>query len=415
MQARRSIPSSTSSRFLRALVLLTLPWLLACGTSQKANRTPAEQIPETAQFYWKYAALAANVYNSGGRFDTQLSTVTTSPWLREELRKSKDAVAQRAFDKALLEEEQRLFRERIKNPLTDEPDSSTDGYVNWAPDNLEQCNYTGEQEPAVPIGMAVKEFDWTPAFELHRQLHPRGWSVFVPGLAIDVWRRKRDPEGESPVVEYAFIYRGTEGSGGWFSNFRAVTAFTPAVWDQYKQAEIATKDLIAQIEKLHALSDKVFQREAPTRVRITTVGHSLGGGLAKYVFMRIPQITLVVAFDPSPVDGSSQFSPFEVSDYRRAKGAMARPSVLDERRRPIDRNDRSNEASIFVLYEEGDPLTGLAGCTSGPIWGAEGGPVVRCESLNLSRGSILHQHNMAQLACKLYLTKNGQATRKEGR
>lgn len=110
MQAHRSIPGSIVSRVLPALPLLTLPWLPAGGTSQMSNRTPAEQTPETARFYWKYAALAASAHNSGGRFDTQLATVTTSPWLRKELRESKDSAAQQAFENAMREEEQTLFR-----------------------------------------------------------------------------------------------------------------------------------------------------------------------------------------------------------------------------------------------------------------------------------------------------------------
>jgi hypothetical protein len=409
MHAYRSGFKPTFNGFLRALPMLSLPWLLACGVTNHAHRTSADKTLETANFYWKYAALAANVYETAGRIDTQFTTISTSTWIRDELRDSQDQTAKDEFEALLKIDKERMYQKVTNGTLDAESElSKEDNFDNNVPSKPEQCNYDGKKSPAVPIAMAVKEFGWDPVFELHRQLHPKSWSVFVPGLAIDVWRRKRAPEGESPVVEYAFVYRGTEGSGGWFSNLRALTAFTPAVWDQYKQAEIATKELISQIDRVHGRSDAVFKREAPTRVRVTAVGHSLGGGLAKYVFMRIPQITLVVAFDPSPVDGSSQFTPFEVSDHKRAKGALARQSVLNEQRRTIDRDARSTDTNIFVLYEEGEALTALAGCASGPIWGSEGGPVVRCESLNLSSGSMIRQHNMAQLACKLYLAKNGQ-------
>lgn len=404
-------PDTFFNGLRRALPMLICPWLLACGTSNQAHRPSAEKAQETAKFYWKYAALAANVYNTAGRVDTQFSTMATSSWIRDEIRESKDQAAQDEFEKRLQSDKERMYRTYINNPVAEPSDlSAADNFDKEVPSESKQCNYDGKHQPAVPIAMAVNEFGWDPVFELHRQLHPRGWSVFVPGLAIDVWRRKSDPVGESPVVEYAFVYRGTAGTGGWFSNFRALTAFTPAVWDQYKQAEIASKDLISQIDKLHERSDELFKREAPTRVRVTAVGHSLGGGLAKYVFMRIPQVTKVVAFDPSPVDGSSHFTPFEFSDHKKAKGLMERQMVLDARRRPLDRDDRSSDTSIFVLYEEGSAMTTFAGCASGPIWGSEGGPVVRCESLNLSRGNMFRQHNMAQLACKLYLAKNGQST-----
>jgi len=195
------------------------------------------------------------------------------------------------------------------------------------------------------------------------------------------------------------------------SNLQALTAFTPLVWDQYRQSIKATQELVRQIQNLHNLSDRLFSRTTTTQVRITAVGHSLGGGLASYVFLRVSDITRVVAFNPSPVNGSSKFSPLQMSAEKHRRGIRDRDSVQSNRRQPIDHDPRAPDAAMFTLYEEGDILTRLFGCHNGPIWGAEGGPVVRCDSVNFSYGNNVHQHNMPQLACKLFLAKSGKATR----
>lgn len=395
------------NRLRRALPMLISPWLLACGTTNQVARTPPEKMQATAEFYWEYAALAANAYDTAGRVDPQFRTTATSSWIRDEIEQSPNSKAKRQELRTLLrDEEEKMYWARVSKPAAEQPHlSAVDNFVNQTPSDPKECDYDGGKLPLVPM-VAVENLGWEPVFELHRQLYPRGWSFFVPGLVIDVWRRERPPAGESRVIEYAVVYRGTAGTGGWFSNLRAFTAFTPAVWDQYRQAEIATEDLIAQIDKQHRVSDKLFKREAQTQIRITAVGHSLGGGLAKYVLMKIPRITRVVAFDPSPVDGSSQFTPMEVSAQMKAEGKMDRQSVLD---------GRPSDTRFFVLYEDGSAMTKLAGCSPGPIWGSEGGPTVHCDSVNLSHGSMIHQHNMSQLACKLYLAKNGHLAQQASR
>jgi hypothetical protein len=69
------------------------------------------------------------------------------------------------------------------------------------------------------------------------------------------------------------------------------------------------------------------------------------------------------------------------------------------------RADQGGKPTIFLLSEYGEMVTRLAPCESGPIWGEEGGPIVSCSSVNLSHGSPFRQHNMPQLACKLYVVK----------
>ncbi|WP_348755020.1 hypothetical protein, partial [uncultured Aquincola sp.] len=69
------------------------------------------------------------------------------------------------------------------------------------------------------------------------------------------------------------------------------------------------------------------------------------------------------------------------------------------------------QAAIFQMHEEGEVLSRFSGCTPGPLWGAEGGPGVHCDVVNLSRGSWIRQHNMAQMACKLALVHEGKPIR----
>jgi hypothetical protein len=449
-------PNATANICRSLMTMLVVAVLVRPGLS--GAQVPAKQ-PEAgpgseksdiaiAKFYLPYAAMAARVYESQGRTDDQLDMAATSRWLRDEsaLASAASGTSVPALLLADRGELHKLYRNYLarvcKDDGTDQFYRAADGAVRvaerrcesagssslpldlnpgipedgerepqeYVPIDWKACENNGEaKESPVPVHQMTEGWDLVP--ELRRQLHPRGWSFFVPGLAVDVWRKRRGAVGEVPEVEYALVFRGTADAGGWLSNFRAVTAFTPLVWDQYRQAARATVDLVNQIYRLHMLSDAIFDRPSQTRIRITSVGHSLGGGLANYVFLRIPQITSVVAFDPSPVNGSSTFSPFPVSDEMRKRGYVDRESVLGSRTQPPDRHAYDENANIFVLYERGELLTSLAGCAPGAIWGSEGGPHVRCDSLNLSGGNPVRQHNMPLFACKLYLVSKGLPTR----
>jgi len=445
------LPATRSAALLAGLLVATLCLPGCASLRQGSNRTPPDKVAETAQFYWKYAALAADVYSTGGRVDEKLQLVKLSSWLRSEIDAVPDPQARDEISRSLTQDAKTLYARRLgrscpgdgsaadaagdddavrasegrcrgtqgNDPTGDEagdpdlsPEQSDEVFSVADPSKPEDCSYRGKEHPAVPVQRAVEEFQWESVPELQRQLHPRDWSIFVPGLAIDVWRRRESSlPGAPPEVEYALVYRGTVGSGAWLSNFRALTAFTPLMWDQYRQAQRATTSLVNQIYRLHAISDELFKRPQTTRIRITSVGHSLGGGLATYVFLRVPQLTRVVNFDPSPVDGASTFTPFPPASDELKRGRRDRSSVLAQRKQPLHTEPRGGDAAIFTLYEEGEILTRMTGCQSGPLWGAEGGPNVLCESLDLSGGSVLRQHNMAQLACKLFLAKSGLPTR----
>jgi len=377
-------------------IISSLAGLLAMqGCSHGLLAKPAID-KEIAEFYWPYAALASHVYATQGLIDVEANAVLASSFLRKEMRSANidtPALVYRA-----LVHEKFGDNQDSPSPQNDEEDQreleqylaqETNRSQDSIPTTLEDCNYEGTTDPSVPLHTVRKEYGWEEAPELQKYAPARRWSLFVPDLAIDVWRRSLPP-GDSADYEYAIVYRGTVGGGGWMSNLRGLSAFTPAVWDQYHQARTATRSIIRQVRTLHAVSDRLARRKTRTRITFTTVGHSLGAGLAQYIYLNNPQIDKVVGFDPSPLNGTSL-----VPLKDRAK-------VMEER---MDHN--SGKPTIFMLYEYGEIMTQLAPCVPGPVWGEEGGPVVACHAANLSRGSPFRQHNMPQLACKLYIVRSG--------
>jgi pimeloyl-ACP methyl ester carboxylesterase len=181
-------------------------------------------------------------------------------------------------------------------------------------------------------------------------------------------------------------------------------------------------------------------------VLITTVGHSLGAGLARYIYLQIPQVTRVVGFDPSPIDGSSmvavQDRPFVMTGRKPKQGESAddlavasaqvfrgelietamrtesggrkpQSSMKAGRRQPVDHDPIAPGAAIFMLHERGEILSLFAPCQSGEIWGSEGGPRVACHVVNWSSGNPFRQHNMAELACRMSLCFQGISPRRD--
>lgn len=426
----RPLFSAASPMWRACLILVLAPAAVLAGCASVV-RDPPVAAHETARFYWPYAALAADVYQSEGRVDADAVLAAASPWLRDELAQEGNPTRLAAYARRIGADPLALWRHAVArrcNPaqveatlqfedgavrlgqgqcVTTEEASKAmaqrridapeevNRLVHRIPQSDHDCKDQDGHEPHVPVQLAQQEHGWQRAPELQRSAHPRGWSIFVPDLALDVWRR-RVGHATAPEVEYAIVYRGTVGGGGWLSNFRALTALTPLVWDQYRQSELATRSIVRQIYQLHAMSDALFDRAEPTRIRITAVGHSLGAGLAHYMFLRVGEVTSVVGFDPSPVDGAAMIP------------LAQRPHVMQHRSQPVDRRERDPDAAIFFLFEKGEAISRIAPCHNGPIWGAEGGPVVRCESVDFLRGNIFRQHNMARLACQLFRAQRPQ-------
>jgi pimeloyl-ACP methyl ester carboxylesterase len=419
-----------TARTLRAAGTLAAATLLlalaGCATDVKGPRLTPQTLPEMGRFYWPYAALAADVYRTGGEGDMHTAMALASPWLRARLKqavspKEVDAFYQRGFPETDLLYRQ-LLRERCEEERSALPTPAADAapppscatltalrredveaaiaaqdepnrYEQSEPKSPDDCAYNRGHEPRVPLDRLQAD-GWSRVPELHKRTAARGWRLFVPELAVDVWRRERPAQDGAEVLEYAIVFRGTVGGGGWMSNFRGLTAMLPFVWDQYRQAEMLTTGIIDQIDRLHALADHVLKARQPTRLLYTAVGHSLGGGLAQHIYMQLPRITRVVAFDPSPIDGAS-LVPLE-----------RRSAVEEDGRRAVDLDPGDpTRAAIHLLYEHGEVISQIAPCHSGPVWGAEGGPTVRCQRVNFTRGNAFRQHNIAQMACHLYLAQ----------
>jgi hypothetical protein len=275
--------------------------------------------------------------------------------------------------------------------------------VNKVPQVMTDCDHNRREDVPVPLDVAETTEGWTRASEFGKYERTRGWSFFMPDLAIDVWRREIHAGQDERLFEYAIVYRGTVGGGGWASNVRVVASLTSMVWDQYHQALRSTRAIANQILTLHSLSDHLKRRAngEKTKIIFTAVGHSLGGGIAQYVHLRVPQISKALAFNPSPVNGAS-LVPIE-----------ERPHVMEEKMKLYPSLD-PNAASIFILQEHHEALSLIFPCGGdGPVWGSEGGPVVACHAVDLSHGHPFNQHDMARMArmaCKLYLARSQSNT-----
>lgn len=442
-----------------------------------------------ARFYLPYAAMATGVYNTHGRPASDLVVALASAWVRRDLRQYGDKRTESRFWDLSVGEGRTALREgleascaeetqdrrpgmddaaansrsaqadradaappsqltpscellaldnELRSSLGDLSDVSIHEYRPQEPRRAEDCDLGPKgAEPMIPMADILGTAGWESAPEFHRAPVSRGWKVFVPELAIDVYRRQRAAlEGEL-AYEYAIVFRGTIGGGGWMSNLRILTSALPIFWDQYSQATSVTQRLVEQIRNVHRVRANLLpaRRYTPVRLYFTAVGHSLGGGLAQYVYLRVPDITRVVAFDPSPIDGSRTVAPASTESHdvgwplpdhpvasteltRRALTKLqvhervARVADSDGARRWVSADGEApRPADIHLLFERGEALSTLFPCASGPLWGAEGGPLVLCESVNYSRGSMFAQHNMAQLTCRLSLAARGIGAR----
>lgn len=396
-------------------VTLTAVMLILGGCSHMSETQRPGGSSALGDFYWPYAAIAADVYDERSP-DPSVTNQLASPWLRSQVQAVGGVAVERyeALWKAFVDSDQ----PKVPLPVVDAKEQLPVPLQDEAPGKSDDC---GNDKPLVPLSQAVGPSlgKWQRVPEIRQNVVARGWSVFVPDLAINLWRREIGPDR----IEYAIVYRGTVGGGGWLSNFRSLTAFTPVVWDQYRQARNSTAELVSQILKLHEDSDRLLGRT--TEVFITAVGHSLGAGIASYIYYVVPQVTRVVGFDPSPVDAASTLSledhdlvmtkdgplrvrklPQTQSKQREEEGTARLESATpggDRVPRRTHPDSAFPDASMFFLYERGDVLSRFFPCSTGRLWGAETDPYAVCESVNLLNGTWIQQHNMARLACALYL------------
>lgn len=392
---------------------------------------------EIADSYWGYAALAAEVYASRGLSEIMLAMplpgAAVSDAQRQEVIDPSDEIQAMAGERAagpqtlagrfaelcpihqlqLNGDTERLHRCEVLLPdeyarykkLPEEKKLSfredmqrqerQRQAIDALADSFKSCDVEEDATSRVPLSMVQRDLGWVKVREFEKYDVAKSWNVFVPELAIDVWRRPR-PDRSPHAVEYALVYRGTAGPGGWVSNLQILTTMMPFVWHQYKQAVAATKKIVRQIYYRQMHEDT--GRERASDVLITAIGHSLGAGLAEYSYYRVPQITKAIGFNPTPVDGSHSLIPVEDREgivLSRAHTPRDHESWVTQLEPPY------NDSAVLMLTERGEILGRLSSCVSGPLWGGEGGPSNLCETVNMAHGNPFKQHDIRPLACKL--------------
>lgn len=179
-------------------------------------------------------------------------------------------------------------------------------------------------------------------------------------LSCEVWRRKHG----SPV-EIVIAYRGTQEAKDWWSNARWATRFIPGGPDQYPLVR----------ETIAGLVDRAKARYGA--LRVVTVGHSLGGGLAQQAAYAHPEVKTVYAFDSSPVTGFKSVP--QPDRDRNAKGTL-----------------------IYRVYERGEILAYFRGFLREfvlPL--SEVDPKIIEVRFNARQGRAIEQHSMTDLAIDL--------------
>lgn len=341
-------------------------------------------------YYLQYAIMASNIYKTEGIYDPNTSVAIASPWLRNKIIESKNQKLINRYLNLSQKEAVDYYDKITDETINDENDdygTTADDFngksIDQSPKSEEDCQQSQTTAPKVDMGFIQKN-GWHRVPELHRSINVRKWRVFVPDFAYDVWRKEYEakPGSNEIKIEYAIVFRGTHGVGGWLSDFRILTALFPIFWDQYKQAKRSAKYIIEQLDGMHKIADETLGTK--TDVTFTSVGHSLGGGIAEYIYLTLPRVSKSISFNSSPVNGSRT-----IVDKNLFNSMYA-----------------SKNQEIYSISEHSEILTSIAPCHDGAIWGSEGGPVRKCIEINESHGDAFNQHSMPQLACNIHRLHN---------
>jgi len=165
------------------------------------------------------------------------------------------------------------------------------------PDNYSDCVTGQEDKPRADAWLGQWRLIWScDGPELCGTRTP-GASDPVGGLGVQVWARRGRICSEAVIA-----FRGTVGGneGDWESNLHWLLRATP-IYDQYDQVRDHIGEFVA-----HVANDPCYRKGV---TQITTIGHSLGGGLAQLAAYSDADIRRIYAFDPSIVTGYYSVDP----------------------------------------------------------------------------------------------------------
>jgi len=184
----------------------------------------------------------------------------------------------------------------------------------------------------------------------------------LPGLGLHIWRRRGDTCSEAVIA-----FRGTDGASlpDWMSNLRWFLRLFN-FYDQYDQVA----DGMQVLFNTH--------RELRDCANVTTVGHSLGGGLAQKAAYVHGKVRRVFAFDPSFVTG--------YYDIERGQREANQTGLKIER-----------------IYEHGEVLAYLRLPLRFVYPPSTVNPQIREMRFNLTKGNIITQHKLNGLAVEMLL------------
>lgn len=253
---------------------------------------------------------------------------------------------------------------------------------------------TKKTEKSVSVPMFLNG-GWKRLFQFDRSPPARSFMVFISGLFVEVWRREHPASADGtrlPFSEYAIVFRGTQGAGGWASDLRFLTSTLLIFHDQYDQARRMFPRLREQIRLEEELKDAEMKMEngkspaagPPLRGNpfITLVGHSLGAGLAMHVAIHHKGIHRIVGFNPSFITG------FMAKDY------CTRADNLSTLR------------SVDFIYENAEVLHNVDPRSETTERVAPTVPtIIRYHMVNMLGGDIFKQHEIGPLACRLAVLK----------
>lgn len=182
----------------------------------------------------------------------------------------------------------------------------------------------------------------------------------VGGIAVHTFVHKS-------CSEVVVAFRGTnfEEVNDWITNFRWFTRLLP-IYDQYEQVQDFSAEIV-----------EIMREQCPKQksLRLTAVGHSLGGGLAQQMAYASAEVQRVFAYDPSFVTGY-----YDVDSKAREK---------------------LNHLEVDRVYEHGEFLAYFRYFMRQFAPPTVCNPQIRNIRFDLLQGNVIDQHSSGGFAARL--------------